>query len=185
MERSQEVLRRKLAVLGAAVTMAVMLVMAAAVAMAQATTETSNVSRTESFTIDNPCPGYEEQILFEGVFHHVVRVTQVDRPNTPPGTDIYTYTIRTNSTNVTGTGLSTGDEYKLVGAGGEVGGSFSSEGSRQGTSGEFTAASIGRIVSHGASPDFMYHETVHYTFFPDGTATGEVQNVWATCTGSG
>src|SRR5215208_7531582 len=171
MGRSKEVLRRKLAVLGAAVTMAVMLVMAAAAVSAlPATTETFSVSSPESFTINNPCPGYEEPILVEGVFHHVLRVTQVDRADTQPGTDIYSYTIRTNSTNVTGTGEVSGDEYRFINTGGEVGGSFSSEGSRQGTSGEFTSEVSYIIVSDGASPNFMLHETSHYTFFPDGSA---------------
>jgi hypothetical protein len=172
-------------VLGLAVLMAAAVVLTAGAALARATTETFNVSSPESFTIDNPCPGYEEPILFEGVFHSVVRVTQVDRPNTQPGTDFYSYTIRRNSTNVTGTGEVSGDEYRFINTGGEVGGSFSSEGSRQGTSGEFTSEVSYIIVSDGASPNYMLHETVHYTFFPDRPPTAEVQNVRATCTGSG
>lgn len=178
-------MRRISTVLGLAVLMTAAVVLTAGAVLARATTETSNVSSPASFTINNPCPGYEEAILVEGVFHHVVRITQVDRPNTQPGTDIYTYTIRVNSTNVTGTGEVSGDEYRFINSGGEVGGSFSSEGSRQGTSGEFTSENSYRIVSDGASPNFMFHETTHYTFFPDGPPTAEVQNVRATCTGSG
>jgi hypothetical protein len=41
------------------------------------------------------------------------------------------------------------------------------------------------VVSEGASPNFMFHELVKYTFFWDSEPTAEVQNVWTTCTGSG
>jgi hypothetical protein len=195
MGRSKEVLRRKLAILGAAVTMAVMLVMAAAAVSAlPATTETFSVSSPESFTINNPCPGYEEPILVEGVFHHVLRVTQVDRADTQPGTDIYTYTIRTNSTNVTGTGELSGDEYRFINPGGSVGGSFSTEVTPegQGIAGQFTDELSYIIVSEGASPNFMYHETIKYVFphDPDPEQPGpdpivEIQNYRTTCTGDG
>ena len=195
MGRSKGVLRRKLAVLGAAVTMAVMLVMAAATVSAlPATTETLNASSSDPFTIDNPCPGYEEPILVEGVFHQVMRVTQVDRPNTQPGTDIYTYTIRSNTTNVTGTGEVSGDEYRFINKGGEVGGSFSTEVTPegQGIAGQFTDEVSYIIVSEGASPNFMYHRTVKYVFpqDPDPEQPGpdpivEIQNERTTCTGGG
>jgi hypothetical protein len=189
-----EVSRRKLAVLAAAVTMVMMLAAASAVSALPATTETFSVSSPESFTINNPCPGYEEPILVEGVFHHVVRVTQVDRPNTQPGTDMYAYTIRTNSTNVTGTGEVSGDEYRFINIGGSVGGTFITEVTPegQGIAGTFTDELSYIIVSEGASPNFMYHETIKVVFAhdPDPEQPGpdpivKIENYRTTCTGDG
>jgi len=172
-------------VLGLAVLMAATVVLTAGAALAQATTETFNVSSPVSFTIDNPCPGYEEPILVEGVFHHVVQVTQVDLPNTQPGTDIFKYTNSTNTTNVTGTGLETGDEYRFINQGGLFETTLPADETSQGIAFTNTEELSYIVVSNGASPNFMLHGTWK-TVYREGTEpTIQLENVWTSCTGSG
>jgi hypothetical protein len=91
-------MKRIVVVLGVAALMVAMVAAYAGVAMAQATNETINIRSPESFTIDNPCPGYEEPIQVDGIFHSVYRVTQVEG-------DLYRYVIHVNTSNVTGIGL--------------------------------------------------------------------------------
>jgi hypothetical protein len=119
--------------------MAVALLMASGVALAQAASETLNVNEPERFTIDNPCTG--ESILVEGVFHHLVHVTQTE--------DGYHFVIRTNTEDVTGTGLQTGDEYRFINIGGAVGGSVINGVSTNTNEVSFIA------VTEGASPNFI------------------------------
>jgi len=164
---------------------ALMVVVAAAAVFAQPPTiEKYQVSTPVSYTIDNPCPGYEEPILLEGVFHQVIQNTRVENETSL----VYKYTNRGYSTNITGTGEVSGDVYRVTNTGGEVGASFvvsnSEPTSPQGIAGTDTFESHSVVVSKGASPNFVLHQTLKFTFFYDSDPTAEVQNVWATCTGS-
>jgi hypothetical protein len=132
--------RRSITLLAA---LAVALLMASGLALAQAATETLNVNQPESFTIDNPCTG--EPILVEGVFHHLVHVTQTEEG--------YHFVIRTNTQDVTGTGLRTGDEYRFINVGGSVGGSVIN-GVNTNTN-EFSFM----VVTEGASANFILRGT--------------------------
>ena len=165
---------------------ALMVVVAAAAVFAQPPTiEKYQVSTPVSYTIDNPCPGYEEPILLEGVFHQVIQNTRVENETSL----VYKYTNRGYSTNITGTGEVSGDVYRVITTGGETGGSFlvsnSDPTSPEGIAGTDISQTHYIVVSEGASPNFMYHELVKYTFFYNSEPTAEVQNAWATCTGSG
>jgi hypothetical protein len=135
-----EIVRRSITLL---VALAVALLVASGVAMARAATETLNVNQPESFTIDNPCTG--EPILVEGVFHHLVHVTQTQEG--------YHFVIRTNTQDVTGTGLQTGDEYRFINVGGAVGGSVIN-----GVHTNIDEVSF-MVVTEGASPNFILHGT--------------------------
>jgi hypothetical protein len=134
------------------VTVSVVLLLASGVAMAQATTETINIRSPESFTIDNPCPGYEEPIQVDGVFHHVGHVTQFEG-------NLFRFVGHTNTTNVTGIGLVTGDEYRFINSGGFAGG-----GTTAGGTNTLTDEVSYIIVSKGASPNFMLHAQLTLVF---------------------
>jgi hypothetical protein len=140
--------RRSITLLAA---LAVMLVVASGVAVAQAATETLNVNQPERFTIDNPCT--REPVLVEGVFHHLVHVTQTEEG--------YHFVIRTNTHNVTGTGLRTGDEYRFINVGGSVGGDVV-----DGVSHATDEVSF-MVVTQGASPNFILHGTSVLVFDED------------------
>jgi hypothetical protein len=125
--------------------MAAVLLMASGLALAQTATETLNVNRMERFTIDNPCTG--EPILVEGVFHHLVHVTRTEEG--------YHFVIRTNTQDVTGTGLQTGDEYRFINVGGAVGSDVINGVATNTDEGSFM------VVTQGASPNFIIHGTLH------------------------
>ena len=179
-------MRRVIMLITAAALMAVMVVVAAAAVFAQPPTiEKYHVYRPVSYTITNPCPGYEEPILLEGVFHQVIQNTRVENETSI----VYKYTNRGYSTDITGTGEVSGDVYRVNNTGGEVGASFvvsnSEPTSPQGIAGTDTSEIHYLVVSEGASPNFVLHETVKYTFFYDSDPTAEVQNLRVTCTGRG
>jgi hypothetical protein len=170
--RRVEGMRRVALVLAAT---ALSLLLASGVAMARATTETYSIRDPESFTIDNPCPGYEEPILVEGVFHHVVQVTQVEG-------DFYRSVIHTNSNNVTGTGLETGDEYRFINTGLNAGGSFNTEGGPNGVANTLTYEVSYIIVSEGASPNFMLHEKITLVLDEDSNPNIYHEQLRVSCT---
>jgi hypothetical protein len=179
-------MRRIIALMTATALMVVMVVVAAAAVFAQPPTiEKYHLYSTVSYTIDNPCPGYEEPIPLDGDIHQVIQNTRVENETSI----VYKYTNRAYSTNVTGTGVVSGDVYRLNSTGGEVGGSFvvsnSEPTSPEGIAGTDTSVIHSVVVSEGASPNFVVHQTIKYTFFYDSDPTAEVQNVWTTCTGSG
>ena len=172
--------------------LAVMVVAATAAFAQPPTIEKYKLESPVSYVIQNPCPEspyYGENIPLEGVIYQVIQTTRVENETSI----VYKYTNRAYSTNVTGTGVVSGDVYRLNSTGGEVGGSFlvsnSEPTSPQGIAGTDTYESHSVVVSEGASPNFVLHQTIKYTFFYDSELgyipTAEVQNVWATCTGSG
>jgi hypothetical protein len=173
-------------VLGLAVLMAATVVLTAGAALAQAAApETFNEKRFESFPIDNPCPGYEEQIQIEGVFHYQGHLTKVYPDHTQPEYDIYQYQVRNNTTNVTGTGLSTGDRYRFNSQFSLAEVSLSPE---MGSQGLYTGTEThqSQIISYGDSPNFVLHITTKYVWTSDLEKIYLiVENVTATCTGSG
>jgi hypothetical protein len=130
---------------------AMALLMVSGVALAHAATETLNVKKQERFTIDNPCTG--ERILVEGVFHYLTRVTQNENG--------YHFVIRTNTEDVTGTGLQTGDEYRFINVSGAVGGSVIN-----GVNTNIDEVSF-MVVTEGASPNFILHATEVLLFDED------------------
>jgi len=158
-----------------AVAIAVVVLLASGIARAAATTETEVYRQPESFTINNPCQGYEEAILVEGVFQYVYRVTSVGED--PLNPDLYYYLTHANASNVTGTGLETGDEYRFINGG------VSTGTSSPGPSGmQFTYNVRYMIVSDGASPNFILHEVLRQVIGPDGQPFITIEKFWATCT---
>src|SRR5688572_19008506 len=96
-------------VLVLAAVMAAAVALMAGTALAQAETETFQIREPVEFVADaNDCTG--EEILFEGVQHQTTVVTTNEN-----GRHVVS---RNNWTNFTGTGLETGDEYRLSTAGG-------------------------------------------------------------------
>jgi hypothetical protein len=178
-------MRRIVMLLTVALGLAVMVV-GAAVAMAQAAApETFNEKRFESFTIDNPCPGYEEQIQIEGIFHYQGHLLKVYPDPTQPEHDIYQYQVRNNTTNVTGTGLSTGDKYRVNSQFSLAEVQLSPE---MGSQGLYTGTEThqSQIISYGDSPNFVVHITTKYVWTSDLEKIYIiVENVTATCTGGG
>jgi hypothetical protein len=181
-------MRRIVMLLTVALVMAVMVVAATAAFAQPPTIEKYKLESPVSSVIQNPCPEspfYGENIPFEGTIYQVIQNTRVENETSI----VYKYTNRIHSTNVTGTGEVSGDVYRVITTGGETGGSFlvsnSEPTSPEGIAGTAISQTHYIVVSEGASPNFMYHELVKYTFFYDGTVTAEVQNAWATCTGSG
>jgi hypothetical protein len=140
------------------VTVATVLLLGSGLAIAQATTETSNVMEPVSFTIEDAaggiiCPEYDEPILVEGVFHHLVHVTTDANGG-------YHYVIRTNTQNVTATGLETGEEYQFINPVGAIGGS--------GTGMETSKAEgTFHVISRGASSNLLIHYTETLVFDED------------------
>jgi hypothetical protein len=164
------------------------MVVAATAAFAQPPTIEKYKLESPVSDIQNPCPEspfYGENIPLEGVIHQVIQTTRVENETSI----VYKYTNRIHSTNVTGTGEVSGDVYRVITTGGETGGSFlvsnSDPTSPEGIAGTDTSEIHYVVVSEGASPNFVVHQLIKYTFFYDGTVTAEVQNAWATCTGSG
>src|SRR5215208_3894400 len=158
-----------------ALAIAVVVLLASGIARAAATTETDVYRQPESFTIDNPCQGYEVPILVEGVFQYVYRVTSVGED--PINPDFYYFLIHANASNVTGTGLETGDEYRFIN------GIVSTGSGSPGPSGsQFTYNVRYIIVSDGASPNFIYHEVLRQVIAPDGQPFITIEKYWATCT---
>jgi hypothetical protein len=159
-----------------AVAIAVVALLASGIASAAATNETKVYRQPESFTIDNPCQGYEEPILAEGVFQYVYRVTTIGED--PINPDRYYFLIHANASNVTGTGLETGDEYRFIN------GVVNTGTSSTGPSGsQFTYNVRYIIVSDGASPNFILHEVLRQVIGPDGKPFITIEKFWATCTG--
>jgi hypothetical protein len=153
-----------------AVAIAVVVLLASGIASAAATNETDVYRQPESFTIDNPCQGYEEPILVEGVFQYVYRVTSV-------GEDPYYFLVHANASNVTGTGLETGDEYRFIN------GVVATGSGSPGPSGSQNTYNVRyMIVSDGASPNFILHEVLRQVIGPDGQPFITIEKFWATCT---
>jgi hypothetical protein len=179
----EQMLRRTLAVLGAVVTMAVMLVVTSAVGTAQATTEKFNVRTYASFVLteENPhCPG-QEDIKVEGFFHQVTQITAVDLPNTEPGTDIYKNTGRSNSSNVIGTGLVTGNAYRFINTGGVAETLLFPEATPQGIVYTGTEENSYRIISPGVSPNFTLHVTSKIVLDENQEPIITIENVRVSC----
>jgi hypothetical protein len=139
-------------VLGVAALMAVMVALAAGTAFAQAETETFHNRGTFTFTVENPCTG--EEVLFEGKFNNTVHVTL--------NKNGYHDVTRSQVSDVTGTGLQTGDKYRFINAGGlaeyseieeEVGGLYVGN-----------DETMFMVVSEGSSPNFLMHLLYKVTF---------------------
>jgi hypothetical protein len=159
-----------------AVAIAVGVLLASGIAQAAATTETETIRQPESFTRENPCQGYEEPILFEGVYQIVYKVTSVgDDPVNP---DFYLSLVHVNASNVTGTGLETGDEYRFISRGVNTGSGSPGPSASQNT---YNVSWV--IVSEGASPNFVLHESLKQVNAPDGHPFISTEKYWTTCTG--
>jgi hypothetical protein len=168
--------------------LAVMVVAATAAFAQPPTIEKYKLESPVSYVIQNPCPEspyYGENIPLEGVIYQVIQTTRVENETSI----VYKYTNRIHSTNVTGTGEVSGDVYRAITTGGETGGSFLVSNSDPAIAGTDISQTHYIVVSEGASPNFVVHQLIKYTFFYDSELgyipTAEVQNVWATCTGSG
>ena len=137
-------MRRRGIVLGVAAVMATTVALAAGTALAQAETSTIQVQGPTSFTVDNLCTG--ETILFEGDFHNVIHTTFNENGQ---------HFVTNGGTRVTGTGLQTGDEYRLITAGAYVE-YVESTGEGEGLFLNNEATTF-HIISQGPSPDFIGH----------------------------
>jgi hypothetical protein len=140
-------MRRISVVLGVAGVMAATVALAAGTALARAETETIRTEEPFTETIDNPCTG--EPILFEGTLHRTTHTTLNETG--------YHFVSRYNASDVTGTGLLTGDTYTAPGAGITVGSSL--------VNGQNTNTEEFFLVyaSNGDSPNFILHFLIKTT----------------------
>ena len=98
-------MRRIGVVLGVAVVIAAAVALAAGTALAQAETETSIRREPFAFIYDNRCTG--EPMLIEGTFQQVTHTTLNENGHHVASSS--------HISNVSGTGLQTGDEYRITG----------------------------------------------------------------------
>jgi hypothetical protein len=164
---------QRLITLAVAIPMVVLL--ASGIAQAAATNETEVYRQADSFTRDNPCQGYEEPILFEGVYQYVYRVTSVGED--PINPDFRLSLVRVNASNVIGTGLETGDEYRFISRSVNIGSGSPGPSASQNT---YNLSWV--IVSEGASPNFVLHESLKQVLAPDGHPAFSTEKYWTTCT---
>src|SRR5215217_1694678 len=130
----------------------------AGTALAQAETETFQITQPLEFVADaNDCTG--EEILFEGVLHQTTVVTTNE--------NVRHVVSRNNGINITGTGLETGDEYRLT-----IGGSLT-EG--QITDNLYVYAEEGHsvLITEGDSSNVR----THYRFIEVTDFTGDQPSV--------
>jgi hypothetical protein len=173
-------------VLGLAVLMAATVVLTAGAALAQATTETFNVRTYESFIIPEEnatCPG-QEAIQLDGFFHYVVQVTKVDLPNTQSDTDVYKVTNNTNTTNVIGTGLVSGNEYRFVGTGRLNETLLFPEVTPEGIQYTGIEETSYSIISPGASTNLRVHVTSKIVYDEDQAPLIKIEKATFDCTGA-
>jgi hypothetical protein len=134
-----------------AALMAAIVALTAGTALAQAETETSIRREPFAFIYDNRCTG--EPMLIEGSFQQVTHTTLSENG--------YHVVISSHISNVTGTGLQTGDEYRITGTAHTVQGSLRNgiEVSNDGTTEV--------VVSKDGSPNALLRLLFKYTYDAD------------------
>ena len=117
-----------------------------------------------------PCAagGAGELVFLSGDLHSLFHVTVIGQR--------YVFRQSTHPQGITGTGLTTGDQYRGTGVTGSV-----SSGSL--TNGQFSDTFVNnfRIIGEGPDNNLLIHETFHVTFNADGEFTTLVTNFSAEC----
>lgn len=118
----------------------------------------------ERFPVDwylwNACA--EETVHVQGTIHWVVQ-------SMDDGNGGYHYRFHENRQNVTGEGLSSGAEYRVVGTGRNIY-RFAGDGGAT----TLTEVSQTGFIAKGAADNSVLQVTWHLTFNPDGAVTAEV-----------
>lgn len=89
--------------------------------------------------------------------------------------------ITTNTRDVTGTGLQTGDEYRFINAGTSQDNSVDLNQGDSSIQEDNQAANL-MVISDGASPNFLVHGVYHETFNADGQPLVFFQVIVSGCT---
>ena len=149
--------------------MGVMLGVSAGAALAQATSETVNVSEPSSVGTIDPCTG--EAILLEGRIHLMEHLTiDANGGLHLVGVDNQTYV---------GENPTTGTKYVLEGHNAtSVNQHFADNGAT-----EFTLASEFQVISQGSGDNFLFTQVIHGTVNSNGETTAEVVRIKEECTG--
>jgi hypothetical protein len=147
----------------------VMVALTGGTALAQAETETSRVREPFALVGDNPCTG--EPMQLEGEFQQVTHTTLSQNG--------YHTVSSSHIINMTGTGLQTGDKYRITGTAHTVGASLRNgiEVSNDG------ATEV--VISKGSSPNALVHLLFKYTVDADGQPNMVVTAETIRCTPSG
>ena len=143
-------MKRIVVVLGVAAVMAAVVALTAGTALAQAQRDTQTI---ENLYIENPCTG--EYIVWNGtvdtVWHEI---------NNANGRH-YSYHSRLN---IFGTGLETGDTYRMLNAGNDIGNEVIIEGEYYPSESHYVNVGLHTlVVSDGASPNFLINVVFRYT----------------------
>jgi hypothetical protein len=145
------------------------LALAAGMALAQATTFTSNEKVPLDQIVDNPCTG--EPLLLTGELHFLFHET-VDANG---GLHVQ---IHFQPQGVSGTGLVSGEQYRGVGV------TRSEEYIPPGEVREFTSVNRFYLISAGPSDNLQETATLHVTFNANGEPTAElIRPLETTCAG--
>jgi hypothetical protein len=159
--------RLELRTVGVVVLAAVLAAVSAAGASAAATTTTINEVVPFSTVFDNPCTG--EPVTLTGNLHVLIHITD-------NGAGGFVAKEHFQPQGVTGVGA-TGTEYQGTGV------TQDETASNPGPQFEMTFINNFRIISHGPSPNFAAHDTVHVTFNNNGDLTATVVNSSVECQG--
>lgn len=144
------------------------LVLRPAVALAQATTVTTNETLTLSATSFNSCNG--ETVTLTGQVHLVTHVTTDSNGGTH-------FRSHQNYENVTGAG-SLGNSYRAVSSNNHTVNDNGSNAQQ-----EFTIVNRVRLISQGPADNLLINVTSHTTINANGQATSTVSNFEVICTG--
>jgi hypothetical protein len=145
------------------------LALAAGMALAQATTNTTNVKVPLDQIVDNPCTG--EQLHLTGELHMLFRFTE----DANGGIHLQTHF---QAQGVSGTGLVSGEQYRGVGV------TRSEEYLPPGEVREFTSVNRFYLISAGPSDNLQETATLHVTFNANGEPTAElIRPLETTCAG--
>ena len=149
------------------------LALAAGMALAQATTDRYNVKvsfdEIEDPTIFNSCT--DEPVLLTGELHFLI--TQTEDAN--GGLYVQEHA---QAQGVSGTGLESGTQYRLVGVSRQEDFYFA-PGERR----EVTVVNESHIISKGSSDNLLTHCTIHMTFNANGEPTAELTQIETECAG--
>jgi hypothetical protein len=144
-------------------TMALALLLAAGVALAQAPTQHINQTLPVDFNVDDEACSGELIHFFTGEVHSVFHLTLDDAGNVQHLASQHTFA------NAKGTGDVSGGQYTLLS---KVTNTVNSN------LGGFpivtTETASGTLIGQGQLPDSTFHQVLHFTIHEDGTVTAEV-----------
>jgi len=145
------------------------LALAAGMALAQATTDTSNVKVPVDEIIFNNCT--EEEVHLTGELHILINQTE----NANGGLYVQEHA---QAQGLSGMGLESGTQYRAVGVSRQEDFYFA-PGERR----EVTLVNEFHIISKGSSDNLLMHCTIHMTFNANGAPTADLSRLDTECAG--